>query len=450
MAERIRGGFQLTHPHAAGIDIGAASHWVAVPSDRDENPVREFKSFTGELIRLADWLVACEVDTVAMESTGVYWIPLYELLEARGFTVFLVNARHVKNVSGRKSDVLDCQWLQQLMTFGLLSGAFRPSGDICALRAVMRQRATLLEYQVRHIQHMQKALTQMNLQLDNVISDITGVTGQKILRAIVAGERDPFKLAASRDRRIRASEEEIAASLHGNWREEHLFALEQALTLYDVYRDQIKACDSKLEQMLAQLRQYKGKPIKKPQRGSRTKNTPDFDVQTALYQLTGVDLTAIDGISATTALTVLAEIGPELSRFKTSKHFCAWLGLAPGTKISGGKILSGKTKRCANRASQALRLAAANLRSSRSALGAYYRRLCGRMDKPKAITATAHKLARIIYAMLTQGQNYVDVGQGAYEQRYQKRVLANLKRKAQYLGFELQPIAGSETKHVTM
>jgi transposase len=445
MAMRTRVEFELTYPNAAGIDIGSASHWVAVPSDRDDEPVREFKSFTGELIALADWLKACGVDTVAMESTGVYWIPLFELLEARGFTVFLVNARHVKNVSGRKSDVLDCQWLQQLMSFGLLAGAFRPSGEICALRAVVRQRAMLIDYQASHIQHMQKALTQMNLQLSNVISDVVGATGQAILRAIVAGERDPVKLATHRDPRIKASEGDIAASLHGNWREEHLFALTQALELYDAYQARIEACDGQLERMLARLERHAGAPEKTARRRGRGKNAPRFDLRRALYKLSGVDLTAIDGIDVMTAMTVLAEIGPDLARFKSAKHFCSWLGLAPGTKISGGKRLSGKTKRCANRASRALKLAAANLRTSRSALGAYYRRLCSRMDKPKAITAAAHKLARIIYALLTQGQTYVDLGQDYYEQRYQQRVLGNLKRKAQRLGFQLQPLPESET-----
>lgn len=445
MTKRTRAEFQLTHPNAAGIDIGSASHWVAVPTDRDDEPVREFKSFTSDLNRLADWLTVCDVDTVAMESTGVYWIPLYELLESRGFTVFLVNARHVKNVSGRKSDVLDCQWLQQLMSFGLLSGAFRPDGAICALRAVMRHRAVLLSYQASHIQHMQKALTQMNLQLGHVITDITGVTGQAIIRAIVAGQRDPYKLAAHRDGRVKASEQDIAESLHGNWREEHLFALQQSLALYDEYHQQIAMCDAKLEAMLGRLRQCDDTPAPSKRRRSHAKNAPQFDVRTALYQMAGVDLTVIDGIETTTALTVLTEIGPNLDRFKTSKQFCAWLGLAPGTKISGGKVLSAKTRRCANRASYALRMAAFNLRTSRSALGAYYRRLCARMDKPKAITAAAHKLARIIYAMLTQGQAYVDAGQDYYEQHYKQRVLTNLRRRAQHFGFELQPIKATAT-----
>jgi transposase len=440
MAVRKRVEFVLAHPNAAGVDIGSGSHWVAVPADRDDEPVREFKSFTGDLLALADWLLACGIDTVAMESTGVYWIPLYELLEARGLTVFLVNARHVKNVSGRKSDVLDCQWLQQLMSFGLLSGAFRPTDAICALRAVTRQREMLLEYQASHIQHMQKALTQMNLQLGNVISDVAGATGLAILRAIVAGERDPVKLAAFRDCRIKASEEEIAKSLHGNWREEHLFALAQAVALYDAYQARLEECDRQLALMLARLERHGGEPGKARHR-SRAKNGPRFDIRAALYKLSGVDLTAIDGIDVSTALKVLSEIGPDLSRFKSAKHFCSWLGLCPGTKISGGKVLSGKTKRSGNRVARALKLAAAALRTSQSALGAYYRRLCARMDKGKAVTAAAHKLARIIYALLTKGQAYVDQGQEYFEERYRQRVLYHLKRKAQQMGFELQPLA---------
>jgi transposase len=406
--------FELTHPHAAGIDIGASSHFVAVPPDRDDQPVQEFPSFTEDLERLANWLGVCGIDTVAMESTGVYWIPLFELLEARGFTVYLVNARHVKNVPGRKSDVLDCQWLQQLMSFGLLRGAFRPQGDVCAPRAVARQRAMLLRYQARHIQHMQKALTQMNIQLGQVISDVAGETGQKIIRAILAGERDGATLAKLRNVRIRAGEEEITKALQGNWREEHLFALRQAVALYDAYAGQLGECDRQLETMLEALAQHAGEPGK-PKRRSKAKNAPKFDLRSHLFKLCGVDLTRIDGIDVTTAFTVLAEVGADLSRFKNAKHFASWLGLCPGTKISGGKVLSGKSKRTANRAAQALRLAAVSLRTSQSALGAYYRRLCARMDKPRAVTACAHKLARLIFALLTRGEDYVDQGQAQYE-----------------------------------
>lgn len=431
-----RQALTLTHPNAAGIDIGSASHFVAVPPDRDDEPVREFKSFTPELNALADWLQVCGVDTVAMESTGVYWIPLYELLDRRGFTVLLVNARHVKNVSGRKSDVLDCQWLQQLMTYGLLRGAFRPADAVCALRSLSRQREMLLRSQGRHVQHMQKALTQMNIQLANVISDVVGETGQKILRAIVAGERDGQRLAAMKNVRIRASTEEIAKSLEGNWRAEHLFVLKQALAAFDFIGTQLSECDREIEAQLESLQAHEGDPARGKKR-SRARNAPRFDLRAHLFRMCGVDLTRIDGIDVTTALAVISEVGTDMSRFPTVKHFACWLGLCPGTKITGGKVMSGKTKRCANRAAQALRLAAAALRSSQSALGAYFRRMCARMDKPKAVTAAAHKLARLIYTMLTKGEEYTDQGQDYYEERYRQRVLRQLSQRAEKLGMKL-------------
>jgi transposase len=442
MAQRKRPATQaaisLTHPNAAGIDIGSAAHFVAVPPDRDDEPVREFASFTADLHRLADWLDACGVDTVAMESTGVYWIPLYELLESRGFTVFLVNARHVKNVSGRKSDVLDCQWLQQLMSFGLLRGAFRPAEQVCVLRSLSRQRTMLLRSQGRFVQHMQKALTQMNIQLANVISDVAGETGQKILRAIVAGERDGLALARLKNSRIRASEDEIAKSLQGSWRAEHLFALKQALDAFDFCGTQLAECDAQVQAQLQALHVREDEPAKGKKRG-RARNAPKFDLRTQLFQMCGVDLTRIDGIDVTTALVVVSEVGADMGKFPSDKHFASWLGLCPGTKITGGKVMSGKTKRCANRAAQALRLAAAALRSSQSALGAYYRRMCARMDKPKAVTAAAHKLARLIYAMLTHGQEYTDRGQDYFEERYRQRVLHNLAQKAKAMGMQLVP-----------
>ena len=428
-----RSGLSLMNPDAAGIDIGSAAHFVSVPLDRDDEPVREFASFTADLNSIADWLEQCGIKIVAMESTGVYWIPLYEVLQRRGFEVLLVNARHVKNVSGRKSDVLDCQWLQQLLSFGLLRGAFRPDDKVCELRSITRQRAMLLKSQGRHVQHMQKALTQMNIQLANVISDVAGVTGQKIIREIVAGERDAQVLAAYRDVRIKASEQEIAKSLQGNWRAEHLFALKQALAGFDFCISQLAECDTETERVLRELHVHAGVPTKGKKRG-RARNAPKFDVREHLFKVCGVDLTRIDGIDVSTALVILSEIGADLSRFPTVKHFTSWLGLCPGTKISGGKILGSRSKRTANRATQALKLAAAALRSSQSALGAYYRRLCGRMDKPKAVTAAAHKLARMIYVMLTKGQEYADQGQQYYEDRYRERVVRQLTKRANELG----------------
>jgi transposase len=435
-----RSGLSLMNPDSAGIDIGSAAHYVAVPGDRDDEPVREFASFTADLNALADWLDRCGIKIVAMESTGVYWIPLYELLQRRGFEVLLVNARHVKNVSGRKSDVLDCQWLQQLLSFGLVRGAFRPDDKVCELRSITRQRAMLLKSQGRHVQHMQKALTQMNIQLANVISDVAGVTGQKIIREIVAGERDGEVLAAYRDVRIKASEQEIAKSLQGNWRAEHLFALKQALAGFDFCVSQLAECDTETERVLQELHTHQGVPAKGKKR-SRSRNAPKFDVREHLFKVCGVDLTRIDGIDVSTALVVISEIGPDMSRFPTVKHFTSWLGLCPGTKISGGKVLGSRSKRTGNRATQALKLAAAALRSSKSALGAYYRRMCARMDKPKAVTAAAHKLARLIYVMLTKGEEYTDQGQQYYEEKYRDRVVRQLVKRARELGMELVPAA---------
>jgi transposase len=432
---------EVAYPNAAGIDIGSGSHFVAVRADVDDTPVREFPSFTEDLEALAQWLTQCGVDVVAMESTGVYWIPLYELLESRGFTVHLVNARHVKNVSGRKSDVLDCQWLQQLMSYGLLSGAFRPPEQICVLRTVSRQRDMLVQYQTKHIHHMQKALTQMNVQLDNVISEITGETGQRIVRAILAGERDALRLAKMRHVRIRASEEEIVKSLQGTWREDHLFALKQAVNLYDSYQNSIAECDEELARVLGRLAEHEAPPdAPKSGRGRPRTKVQKFDFRKALYRTCGVDLTRIDGIDVGTAMTMIAEVGTDLSRFRTVKHFASWLGLCPGTKISGGKVLSAASKRTANRLARALRMSAVAAGNSRSALGAYYRRLAARLGKAKAIRATAHKLARLIYLLMTKGEAYVDRGQDYFEQQHQQRVVRNLAKRALSLGFALTPL----------
>jgi transposase len=426
--------------NAAAIDVGATSHFVAVPPGRDTTAVREFAAFTSDLYRLADWLQRCQVDTVVMESTGVYWIPLFEILEERGFTVLLVDARHVKQVSGRKSDVLDCQWLQQLHTYGLLQAAFRPPEQVCVLRSYLRQRAMLVRYAAAHVQHMQKALQQMNVLLHQVVNDITGLTGMTIMRAIVAGERDPQVLAQHRDPRCKRSADELAQSLTGNYREEHVFALAQALALYDSSQAQITACDQQLEQ---QLQSFEAVTVEAPPAGpkkQRNKNEPAFDIQRYLYQMTGVDLTQIDGIAAPTALTVISEIGTDMSRWKTVKHFTSWLGLCPGTKVSGGKVQTSKTKPTANRAATALRLAVGGLARSESALGAYYRRMAARLGKPQAVTATAHKLARLIYSMLRYGTAYVDAGQDYYEQQHKQRVVRSLTQRAKALGFELVPV----------
>lgn len=412
---------------AAGIDIGSRSHFVAIPEGLSEESVREFSTFTDDLELLADWLVSCGITTVAMESTGIYWIPVFEILERRGLDVRLVNARHVKNVPGRKSDVSDCQWLQQLHTYGLLRGAFRPQDQVCTLRAYVRQRSTLVRNASAHIQHMQKALAQMNVLLHNVVTDITGVTGMAIIKAILAGERDGYKLAALRDKRCKNDAATIARSLQGNFRPEHLFSLKQAVELYEFYQQQIADCD---RQILEQLKSFDAKE-------HDSAGKPPRSMEEALQKMSGVDLARINGISTNTALKVIAEIGIDMSRWQTAKHFASWLGLCPGSKISGGKVLSSATKPVANRAAAALRMAAMTLFKSKSALGAYFRRMRSRLGAPKAITATAHKLARLIYSMLKYGNDFVDAGQQQYEERYKARLLQNLKRKASQLGFDL-------------
>jgi transposase len=437
---KTREPISVKFPNAAGVDIGSASHFVAVPPDRADQPVREFASFTADLKALVSWLEACGVDCVAMESTGVYWIPLYEMLDARGFNVMLVNARHVKNVPGRKSDVLDCQWLQQLMSYGLLRGAFRPPDQVCVLRGLWRHRTMLLRSQSRHVQQIQKALIQMNIHLTNVISDIMGVTGQRILRAIVAGERDGKVLAAMKHARIHATEAEIVKSLEGNWRQEHLFALKQGVAQFDFFGDQLAECDQEIEALLKSLHTQDGEPPKRVKISGKTRNAPKFDLRTQLFKVAGVDLTRIDGIDATTALTVISEVGTDLqSRFPTMKHFTSWLGLCPGTKKTGGKLVSGKTKPTKSRTAQALRMAASSLRNSKSALGAYYRRMCSRMDQAKAIVAAAHKLARLVYTMLTKGQEYTDQGIDYFDRLYQERVLKHLAKRADQFGMQLVP-----------
>jgi transposase len=428
---------------AAGIDIGSKSHFVAVPEGADEKPVREFECFTADLHRLVDWLMSCFVTTVVMESTGTYWIPLFEILESRGFEVKLVNARHVKNVPGRKTDVLDCQWLQQLHTYGLLSGAFRPPEQICALRAYIRHRMNQVRYCAAHIQHMQKALTQMNLLLHNVVSDITGVTGMSIIKAILAGERNTQVLAGMRDRRCKNSIETIAKSLVGNYRPEHLFSLKQAVETYEFYQTQIAKCDQEIEALLATfdskvVESTPSNPDTEDSLPSKTNSsTPVFNLKDELYRVAGVDLTNIDGIDSTTALKIISETGVDMDRWKSEKHFASWLGLSPGSKVTGGKNLSGKTKPVVNRAAAALRMAASTLYRSNCALGAYYRRMKARLGAPKAITATAHKLARLIYSMLKHGKEYTDLGQDYYEQQYKSRAVKNLKTRARQLGFDL-------------
>ena len=423
---------------AAGVDVGAGSHFVAVPEGRCQQPVREFGSFTADLYRLADWLTECRVETVVMESTGVYWIPLFGVLEERGFEVMLVDPRRIKNVPGRKTDVLDCQSLQQLHTYGLLSGAFRPDENIRRLRSYLRQRAMLVEYASHHVQHLQKALTQMNVKLQHVIRDLTGKTGMDIIEAIVGGERNPRKLARLRDPRTKADEKTIAKSLRGHWREEHIFELSQALELYRVYQAKIAECDREIETQLERFEDVTdGGPPAPNGKKRNQKNAPRFDVQSQLYRMTGVDLTRIDGVDGFTALKVISEIGADMTKWPTAKHFASWLGLSPNNRITGGRVMSSKTKASGNRAAAALRLAANALHRSDSALGAFLRRKKAHLGAPKAITATAHKLARLIYSMLRYGHQYADAGAEYYERQYQQRALRAAKRRAAQLGYQL-------------
>jgi transposase len=431
----------VVHPHAAGIDVGSQFHVVAVAAERDPEPVRSFRSFTQDLHRLAEWLEGLGITTVALESTGVYWIPVFEILEARGLKVFLVNAREAKNVPGRKTDVKDAQWLQRLHQYGLLRASFRPHQDIAVLRAYLRQRERLLDYAASHIQHMQKALIQMNLQLHHLVTDLTGTTGMRIIRAIIAGERDVKALAKLRDVRCKASLQSACEALVGNYRPEHLFALTQAVELYDFYQVQVASCDQRIEQTLAHLQldvEPPVRPLPVPRHQTRQANACAFDVRAALYALVGVDLTQIHGLGPYVALKLVAECGTDMSRWPTAKHFTSWLALAPGNQISGGKVLSSKTRRSSSRAAAALRRAAVTLGKTQTALGAFYRRLAVRIGKAKAVTATARKIAVLFYHTLRYGMAYVDPGATYYEERYRQRVLNNLRRRAQSLGYVLQ------------
>lgn len=424
--------------NAAGIDVGAAEIYVAVPAGRDEQSVRVFETYTPDLEAVVQWLIGCEVTTVAMESTGVYWIPLYELLESHGLEVYLVNARHLKNVTGRKTDVLDCQWLQQLHTYGLLQASFRPAEHICAVRALVRQREMLIRYRAAHIQHMQKALQQMNIQLTQVLSDITGVTGLCIIRAIIAGQHDPQVLAHYRDQRCAKSQAEIAKALTGNYRREHLFALGQALTLYDFYGEQLAECDRELAALYQEFEPaVPATASPHPKRGKRRKNQPFFDLSQALYRLTGVDLTQIDGLDALSVQTILSEVGPDMSPWPTVKHFTSWLRLAPNNRITGGRIKGRSSGKTDNRAATAFRVAAQSLARSDCALGAFYRRIRAKHGAPTAIVATAHKLARIFYFMLKRREPYRGGSSSDYELQHQEQTIRFLQRKAAKLGFQL-------------
>lgn len=432
-------------PNAAGIDVGATEIFVALPQDRDPSPVRSFETFTEELHRLKDWLLQCGITTVAMESTGVYWIPLFQILERAGIEVCLVNAQHVKHVPGRKSDVIDCQWLQYLHSVGLLRASFRPADRICVIRSLLRHRDSLVQMAAAHVQHMQKALTQMNLQIHHVLSDITGQSGLAILHAIVKGERNPVVLAQLRDRRVKASEEVVVKSLVGDYRREHLFTLNQSLEAFRYYQKLVAACDQEIEQHLDNFdRQLPADtpPLPPdPNAHRRRKNEFHFDMRGELYGIWGVDVTAVPAIQALTGYTLLAEVGINWSaKFRSVEAFASWACLCPHNKKSGGKILSAKTRKSSNRVNRALRLAAQSLERDKSHLGDYYRKMCARLGRPGGITATAHKLARILYHMITTKQAYDPSLFVAQEQRQRKRMEGKLKRKAHELGYTLVPL----------
>ena len=429
--------------HAAGLDIGQSEIMVCVPRASTETPIRAYGTYTPDLAALADWLQACQVTTVAMEATGVYWLPVYEVLEGRGLSVFLVNARHIKNVPGRKTDVSDAQWIQTLHTYGLLSGSFVPDTEIRVLRAYWRQRGGLIEHRAAHIQHMQKALQQMNVQLTQVLSDITGVTGMQIIRAIVRGERNPVQLAQLRDKRCAHSSDEIAKALTGNYRPEHVFALKQALALHDFYTTQIVECDLEMERQYAALQSVADENDLPPQtpakRASHSKNAPGFSVRKQVFRITGVDLVAVTGLDESTVQTIIAEVGTDVTRWPTEKHFSSWLGVAPHNDISGGKVLRSRTLKTNNRAGQAFRLAAQSVTRSQTTFGAFYRRLAPRIGKQQAIVATAHKIARVVYAMLKHRTPFNLTSQQEYEKNHRDLEIKRLSRKAASLGFELVP-----------
>jgi transposase len=438
MGNKKNDELSFINPDAAGIDVGSEEHYVCVPEGRSTPRIQTFKCFTEDLHRLANWLKSCGIKTVAMESTGVYWIPLFQILETRGFEVKLVNAKHVKNVPGRKSDVKDCQWLQQLHSYGLLQGSFRPDDPTCMLRSYIRQRETLIQCASTHVNRMQKALTQMNIQLHKVIADITGLTGLNIIKSILAGERDPEKLAALRNHRVKNDSETIAKALVGDWREEHLFTLKQEFELYEIYRKKIDECDQKIENHYQQLdtKAEENKPVHIIEK-KHQKNHPNFNLREELYRITGVDFTKVPGFDVLVVQTILSEIGLDSTRWATEKHFVSWLGLSPTNTITGGKVISTNTRKVKSRAAKAFRLAAYGVAKSKSALGGYCRRLKARLGSPQAITATARKLACIFYNLLKYGSEYVEKGLDSYEKSCTEKKMKNLSKKAKELGFVL-------------
>lgn len=465
-------------PNAAGIDIGTCENVVCVPADRDEQPIQSFSSFTSGLMAVVEWLNKCGIDTVAMESTGVYWIPLYQILSERGFEVYLVNSRHHRNVAGRPTDAGDAQWLQFLHSVGLVKGSFRPDQSICALRTLLRHRDNLVKAAATISQQIQKSLDQMNVKLHYVLSDILGVSGMAILDALLSGVRDPEKLAQLCDPRVKASPEQVTKSLEGDFRAEHTFVLEQSLRMYRYYHDEIARLDKQMEQFMAELPPYdpnwkssaekqaepesepgakrRGRPKKAGTRKARPRkqgghgNEPDYNLAEHCHRIAGVDLTAIPGFGPQTAHVILTEVGPDLSAFPTSGNFCSWLRLCPYREITGGKVMSSKTRKSANRAANALRVAAQTLHNSQSHLGGHLRKMKGRQGSPEAITSTAHKMARIVYHLLTTKEAYDESVLARNDQQYQKRLLKRLENAAKAKGFQLVPIPPTEPSRISV
>lgn len=440
---------EVVHPDAAGIDIGGQEHWVAVSPERDEQPVRCLECFTVDLERMADWLALRGVRSVAMQSTGVYWMPVFEILQQRGMEVYLVNARHTKNLPGRKSDIAECQWLLKLHTFGLWNNSFQPNDAVRAMRTLWRHRGGLVAQASSAVQRMQKALIEMNVQLSNVLSDLSGVSGMAILEAILGGERSPQQLAALADPQVKASKTVIAKSLHGNWRPEWLFVLRQEMEIYQGCQDKIAACDQQLQQHLREMESKvdpQTQPLGPRPKGKRARgNAPKFDLRAELYRLTGVDWSQVDGFDVQVAQTVIAEVGTRLDAFPSEKHFANWLGLCPTNETSGGKVLKRRTPKLVSRAKVAFRQAASTLLKSKSYLGAQYRRMRTRLGAPKAITAMARKLACLFYRLLTKGQQYVDKGAAYYESRHREQQVRSILRRASQLGLKVLPPEGLPT-----
>ena len=439
---RMPKNLEVVNPDAAGIDLGSAIHYVSVPDDRCEEPIRHFGCYTPDLQAMAKWLLECGVTTVVIESTGVYWTPVFRVLEQQGFEVLLVNPKHVKYVPGRKTDVADCQWLRQLHTFGLLKGAFVPPNEVAEMRALWRHRKNLIEHKSKTILQVQKVFTQMNIQLHVVLSDISGVSGMKIIRAILRGERDPNVLVGLVNKQVKATREEFVAALSGHYSDSQLFILGQLMAQYDSLQQQIQQCDEQAEAYLSHFKSKAdvtalGPHPKKSKRCKSRKNEPHFDLRTELFRITGVDFSRIDGVDCLTAFSVLSEIGFNVDAFRTEDHFVSWLGLCPNNQITGGKVKRRSTRKVVNRAATALRVAAQSLCRSNSYLGALYRRFAARLGPSKAITACAHRLARIIYRCIKYGYEYVDKGQQHLEQQHLERSLKSLKKLANKHGFIL-------------